>query len=66
VKRYRVVIYEAADGYRWRMLPAGGGHTVAAASESFTRKSSAKRNAASSTGARFERGVDVAVVEVAA
>ncbi len=52
-KQYRVTVYETADGWRWRMIPKHGGKTVDASTESFTRKATAKRNAASSTGATF-------------
>lgn len=50
---YRVVVYEADDGWRWRMRPARGGHIVDSSSEAFSSKYDAKRNAERSTGCKF-------------
>jgi uncharacterized protein YegP (UPF0339 family) len=43
VKKMKLEIYEADDGWRWRVT-ARNGEIVAASSEAFTRKHGAKRN----------------------
>lgn len=49
-KQYRVTVYQAKDGWRWRMNPATGGNLVDASSEAFTRRSTAVQNAARTLG----------------
>ena len=43
MKRMKLEIYEASDGWRWRVT-ARNGEIVAASSEAFTRRHGAKRN----------------------
>jgi len=51
-KTMKLEIYEAADGWRWRVT-ARNGEIVAASSEAFARKYGAKRNLRTTIRALF-------------
>lgn len=53
VKTYKVMVYMGTDGWRWKMYPRTGGHTVDASTEGFASAFNARLNAVKSTGATF-------------
>lgn len=63
IVKYLVTVWKAVDGYRWQMRPVNGGRIVAASSEAFTRKDTARRNAERSTGCVFLPGGSNAIID---